>query len=42
MEEARLHAGVEQWFHSLVKKYFKGSIKVHFTPLPPFPPPLAA
>ncbi len=28
MEEARQYARVEQWFHALVKRYFKGSLKV--------------
>ena len=30
MEEARQYARVELWFHALVKKYFKGSLKVRF------------
>ena len=28
MEDAREHPRVEQWFHSLVKVYFRGSLKV--------------
>ena len=28
MEDARQYLRVEQWFHSLVKTYFKGSLKV--------------
>jgi hypothetical protein len=32
MEEARQYARVELWFHALVKKYFKGSLKVRFCP----------
>lgn len=28
MEEARQYPRVELWFHALVKKYFKGSLKV--------------
>ena len=28
MEEARQFPRVELWFHALVKKYFKGSLKV--------------
>ncbi len=28
MQDARQFPKVEQWFHSLVKKYFKGNLKV--------------
>lgn len=28
MEDARQFPRVEQWFHSLVKRYFKGNLKV--------------
>ena len=34
MEEARQYPRVELWFHALVKKYFKGSLKVCCTGRP--------